>query len=270
MVRWAKDFTLIFPTHCGERYLGFMWAALDESTDRERKYTFVVAGYLGRQNHWANAQRKWMRRLAEDGLKYFSTNECMFLSGEFKKFRDNEKYPKPLGRLAANKIRDDLYNIMCDEYVAGYALGVRMKEWKAIRKSARARKILHADPYIHMYTMMMVLITGDLEDEHLAGRLSTREGVAFLCDEHDKGIKIKNAYNDLMRFNPSCAPWMGSLSYMDNEQSPALQAADLLAARCKDGLVEEATKSLSTQQLGEMLRNRFLSRFRYTKSQNVG
>ena len=104
--------------------------------------------------------------------------------------------------------------------------------------------------------MMMVLITGDLEEEHLAGRLSTREGVAFLCDEHDKGIKVKNAYDDLKRFNPSCAPWMGSLSYMDNEQSPALQAADLLAARCKDGLIEEATKGLNKQQLGEMLRNR--------------
>ena len=35
---------------------------------------------------------------------------------------------------------------------------------------------------------------------------------------------------------------MGSLSYMDNEQSPALQTADLLASQCKNVLVEQVTK----------------------------
>jgi len=79
----------------------------------------------------------------------------------------------------------------------------------------------------------MICIAGNLEDE-----MPSREVVAYLCDEHDKAVNVRNVYEELRKQNPVCGEWMGSLSHMDNEKSPALQAADLLAARCKDFLVK--------------------------------
>ena len=256
LVMWAKDFTLTVTARCKERFMGFMWPALDESSDREQKHAFVVAGYLARQRDWTEAERKWMLRLEKEGIKYFSNSECTSLSGEFRRFRDKQKYPSPKGRLAANKIRDDLLEIMKKEQVAGFALGLRLKEHRAMQKSSRARKVLPSDPYENMYTMMMIVIVGELEDEYRAGLFPVRETVAFLCDEHNKAVNIKNLYAELKKNNPSCAPWMGSLSYMDNEDSPALQAADMLAGQCKDVLVEETTKPPGKRPLGDVFKQR--------------
>src|SRR5712692_9425201 len=96
--------------------MGFVWTGLDESSDREQRKVFVVAGYLARQEAWTEIERQWMRRLEQEcdpePMRYFSSSECMSLSGEFRRFRDPIKYPKPKGRQAANAIRDDLQQIL--------------------------------------------------------------------------------------------------------------------------------------------------------------
>jgi hypothetical protein len=72
--------------------MGFIWAALDESSDRLQRKAFVVAGYLARQAAWADIERFWSRRLEQEAdprpMRYFSTQECLHLSGEFRRFRD--------------------------------------------------------------------------------------------------------------------------------------------------------------------------------------
>jgi hypothetical protein len=234
--------------------MGFMWAALDESADRERKHVFVVAGYLARQGNWTEIERQWMLRLERESdpqpMKYFSNSECMSFAGEFARFRDNAKYPKPQGRLAADKIRDDLQDIMKGAPAAGFALGVLLKDYRRVRKSSRARSLLGTDPYEQTYAMTMICIAGNLEDE-----MPSREVVAYLCDDHDKAANVRSVYDELKRQNPICGQWMGSLSHMDNKKSPALQAADLLAARCKDFLVKMIT-SPDTQKLRDTFKSR--------------
>src|SRR5258708_6519648 len=137
--------------------MGFMWAALDESSDRERKHVFVVAGYLARQANWIEIERQWVLRLDRESdpqpMKYFSSSECASLSGEFARFRDKTKYPKPQGRLAADRIRDDLQGIMKDAAAAGFAMGVAFRDYRTIRKSSRARKLLGTDPYEQIYAL---------------------------------------------------------------------------------------------------------------------
>jgi len=83
---------------------------------------------------------------------------------------------------------------------------------------------------------MLIRIAGSCQD-HIPHRVNI-ETLAFLCDEHDRSVNVKAVYDKLKENNPTCAPWMGSLSYMDNEKSTALQAADLLASSCKDFLIE--------------------------------
>lgn len=221
--------------------MGFMWSALDESTDKKQKYGFVVAGYLARQEDWTEIERKWTLRLESESdpepMKYFSTSECGFLSGQFARFRDPVKYPRPLGRQAADKIRLDLLEIVKNSPAYGCALGLGFNDYKAVRrKSERNRKVLLPDPYEHMYTMLMIIIAGDLEEEYEEGLFPARETCAYLCDGHDKYAKVKGVYEELKRHNPTCAQWMGSITDMDNEDSPALQAGDLLAGLCKEEL----------------------------------
>jgi hypothetical protein len=234
--------------------MGFIWAALDESADRERRHVFVVAGYLARQRNWTEIERHWMLRLERESdpepMKYFSNSECMSLSGEFARFRDNTKYPKPKGRLAADKIRDDLQGIMKDAPAAGFAVGVPLKDYRAARKSSRVRALLRTDPYEQTYALTMICIAGNLEEE-----MPSREVFAYFCDEHDKAVNVRNVYDELKRQNRVCGRWMGSLSHMDNKKSPALQAADLLAARCKDFLVE-MVKSADIHQLRDTFKRR--------------
>src|SRR5437667_8497211 len=126
--------TLIFPWGCVERYMGFIWLSLDESSDRLRRKVFVVAGYLARQAAWTEIERQWTLRLEQEcdpePMRYFSTSECMYLTGEFRRFRDPEKYPKPKGRQAADTIRDDLQKIMRVSDEMGFALGINLKDYR--------------------------------------------------------------------------------------------------------------------------------------------
>jgi hypothetical protein len=220
--------------------VGFIWIGLDESSDRLQRKVFVVAGYLARQSEWTEIERHWLRRLEQEcnpvPMRYFSSSECAFLSGEFRRFRDATKYPKPKGRKAANAVRDDLEQILRASSAIGFVLGVNLKDYRAVRKSSRARKTLGSNPYEQTYLTMFIRVAGSCDDE-MPSRVNT-ETIAFLCDEHDRSVNVKAVYDRLKDNNPTCAPWMGSLSYMDNEHSPALQAGDLLASRSKDFLVE--------------------------------
>jgi hypothetical protein len=164
----------------------------------------------------------------------------MYLTGEFRRFKDPVKYPFPAGRQAANAIRDDLRQIMRTSNVRGFALGINLKDYRSVRKSSRARQTLGPNPYEQGYLTMLIRIAGTCDDE-MPGRVNS-ETVAFLCDEHDRSVNVKSVYDNLRLHNPRCAPWMGSLNYMDNEKSPALQAADLLASMSKDFLIESIEK----------------------------
>ncbi len=220
--------------------MGFIWTALDESSDRAQRQMFVVAGYLARQEAWTEIERQWRLRLEQESdpepMKYFSTHECMYLTGEFRRFRDPIRYPKPKGKIAANAVKDDLQGILRSASAIGFGLGVNLKDYRAVRKSSRARKALGPNPYEQTYLMMMIVVVGECEDQ-MPGRAGI-ETVAFLCDEHSRSTNVEGVYDKLQDRNPVCARWMGSLTYMDNEKSPALQAADLLAGGCKEFLIE--------------------------------
>jgi hypothetical protein len=109
---------------------------------------------------------------------------------------------------------------------------------------------------------MMICIAGDFQ-EQLPHRVNV-ETVAYLCDEHDRSVNVKAVYDKLKENNPTCAPWMGSLSYMDNERSPALQAADLLSGRSKEFLIE------SIENLRKEPQEAIVARWNPILGRNVG
>lgn len=243
--------------------MGFLWASLDESADRQRRKVFVVAGYLARQASWTEIERQWMLRLEQEcdpqPMKYFSSNECICLNGEFRRFR---KYPAAKGRQAADAVRDDLRQILRSADAVGFGMGVNMKDYRAVRRSSRARLTLHTDPYEQTYVTMLINIAAACQDD--MPHLVNMETVAFLCDEHDRAVNVKNVYDKLKASNPRCEPWMGSLAFMDNEKSPAIQAADLLASGCRQFLVE------TIDHPGQEAHARLLEQWKPILGRNVG
>jgi hypothetical protein len=220
--------------------MGFIRAGLDEISDRLQCEVFVVAGYLARQAEWTEIERFWMRRLEQEcdpkPMKYFSSQECRGLTGEFRRFRDPKKYPKPNGRIAADAVRDDLQGILRSSYAMGFGLGINLRDYRSVRKSSRARKALPSNPYEFAYLMTMIVIAGECDDQ-MPSKVD-KETVAFLCDEHNRSVNVRAVYDRLRDNNPKCSRWMGSLTHMDNEKSPAIQAGDLLAGRCKQLILE--------------------------------
>lgn len=252
---------MIFRSGSVTRHMGFLFSSFDESADRDRKHVFVVAGWAARQWEWYDIESKWMRRLERENdpepMRYYSDKEWRSLTGQFERFKDIRKYPKPRGREAANKVRDDLSTILRTGMVAGFGFGILLKDYRAVRKSARARRCLQSDPYIQAYQQIMVLVAAKVKEE------LPSDWIAFLCDEHDKSADVKEIYDELQRMNPICGSCMGSLNYMEDEESPALQAADLLAGVCKDDFLERITKPKETRARDDIKR-RFGGRLEVT------
>jgi hypothetical protein len=210
----------------------FIWTALDESADRLQRHAYVVAGLLTTGENWFKIESAWNKRLAKDGLTYFKTNEYRGLKGQFAKFRDQKLYPPPAGRKAAQELLFDLELILKSEDLIGLCIALNLSDYRRIRKSAKARKLLPPNPYRLAYETAMVAI---------ATRISQSDYpriIAFLFDEHSKATQLVNGYSSLKAANPNAATWMGSLTIGKDSEWAAIQAADLVAGICKDYFVK--------------------------------
>lgn len=227
----------------------FVWSALDESSDRLQRDVYVVAGLLATSEDWFETERLWNRYLSSKGLNHFRTSEYRGLKGEFAKYRDEAVYPKPRGREAAKEILDDLAQIVRTSPVVGIVLGMNLRGYRELRRGARARHLFPMNPYRHLYQTMLVRIAAFMGD------LPSPQIVAFLCDEHSRGAQLANSYSELKRLNPISAQYMGSLSFQHDENSAAIQAADLVAALCKDYYVKQVKGKATEDDLEALTAN---------------
>jgi hypothetical protein len=78
---------------------------------------------------------QWQRRLKHDGLAYFRSTEYYSLRGQFARYRDTVKYPKPAGSQAAKGLRDDLDAIITSSGVMGVAVAIPMKLYNHVRQT---------------------------------------------------------------------------------------------------------------------------------------
>ena len=59
-------------------------------------------------------------------------------------------------------------------------------------------------------------------------------------------------YDGLKEKNPICGKCMGSLTHISDKQSPAVQAADLLASLCKDAFEITLSGAAQNPKLEEL------------------
>ena len=201
---------------------------LDDSKDATQSEMFVCAGFIGERELWASFNEKWNKRLNDDGLAYFKTNEYKFLQGQFAKFF---RLPKPEGRNAAKAIRDDLLKIIEQHgMLRWFGVCVPMDEWNIVASRPEAKGILE-HPYHRAVESVMVEVVKRGFRRIPRHRNSV---VSFVHDDGPDAAQLISLYANFRTLNKKTAKYMSGFSCLSDKDHPPLQAADLVANNCLD------------------------------------
>ncbi len=212
-------------------------AYIDDSSDQFQEKVVLAGAFVGWYNQWNDLQKQWRRRLRQSSLRYFRSTECRSLQGEFFGFRDEVKYPKPTGREAANRIRDDLDTIINKSEVMGIAACVPIKVYNEIRATEQdAAEIFSGDAFEvalqALFQLCYEAIQGEMRREIGLQR------IRFICDQSASAPRIERMFREFLVKNPAYSDVFEGLVHADDKKVPALQAADLMAHLAKDRFSE--------------------------------
>jgi hypothetical protein len=205
--------------------LAVLWrASIDDSADRNREKVIISACLMGDCEQWREVVRPWKVKLAENNLNYFKSSECGALSGEFLQFRSEQKYPKPLGRQTADRIRDELDQIIKNSRVCGFGVIVPVSVFDRVYAEPQYAELLSSDPY--------ELAVQLLWDECAKGMeaLGRNHVVTFAHDDGDNYDRLRRLFQDYKVKNPKHAQRIADLVSLDDKKHPTIQAADVAAS----------------------------------------
>lgn len=198
-------------------------AYLDDSKDATQSEMYVCAGFIGERGLWQSFNSRWNARLDQDGLKYFKSSEYKMLSGQFSKFL---QLPKPDGRNAARRIRDDLLTIIEEhQMLRWFGVCVPMDEWNAVVNRPEASGVLF-EPYHRAVESVMVEV---VKRGFRRLRSQRNSVVSFFHDDGPDAQELVSLYNSFKHLNPRTSKYIVGFSCLDDKSHPPLQAADLVA-----------------------------------------
>jgi hypothetical protein len=197
---------------------------VDDSSDEKQEVAISVGAFVGQFGAWCDVKNRWTRRLKADGLDYFRATEYNGLHGQFFRFRDSVKYPKPLGSQAARRLRDDLKSIILKSKLRGAALVIPLDLYWDIRGSSKeAMQIFTEDPFEIAIQSMIDECVQDAIKERLGVRLE------FICDKSSSAPRIEATYRAYKEINPQANEIVASFEHRDDKLFAPLQVADLMA-----------------------------------------
>jgi Protein of unknown function (DUF3800) len=200
-------------TPCGRLFV-ILTAYYDESGTHEGSPATVLAGFVGTTNDWVDFEIEWSKVLRKYGLTHVRAKQLFHGQGQFKRWSDEQfdhlwadlmYVLQERKQIFASKsvLREDDYRMF---YVSD---GPAKKERLDTRYALCFRSFLHFLPAVRSGAIAVNFV---LESGHKNGGDALR---VFDETKNDKTI-----------------PWrrsIGSLSFGTKQDSPALQAADLLA-----------------------------------------
>jgi Protein of unknown function (DUF3800) len=219
-------FDLVFPMEMGVTgYLCMICHCfLDDSKDQKQDQMVVSAGFIGTQDARGSLRRAWKKRLTDDGIEYFKTNEYKMLDGQFLKFKDEVNYPKPKGRDAARKIKADLQEIVkVNHPIVGVGIAIPISDYSLVCDRPEAQGVFYGDPYHRALESVMFEVA-----KMVRGRPG-RNMVAFVHDEGPDYDSLRHVYRSFLENNPKSAKVIGGFQRLDDKLHPPLQAADMIA-----------------------------------------
>ena len=207
--------------------IGVLDSFLDESSDQEQKHVLCVGAFLGQKRYLDEIQNRWIDRLGQDGVAYFSAKECKSVRGPFEHLR--ERYGLQKAKQMTEVIRNDLENILLGSHWIGFGFGIIIRDYESVlAEFPIANRFYAADPTEHIYAQAMYEVTRAVRRE------AKRWGVAFVIDESTYSDHIIAAYKAMKKNQPVIAESAKTILPLDDKVTPSLQMADLLASVTKD------------------------------------
>src|SRR5579863_1078624 len=202
---------------------------VDDSSDEKQEKVVVAGAFVGTAKQWSGLKLQWQRRLKKDGLRYFRSTEYYSLRGEFARYRDPVKYPKPEGGDAATALRNDLDGIIKKSGVMGMAVAIPMKVYNHVRETEFGAKEIFSSDAFESALQSLINQCAKTSQEEFRGI-----PLAFVCDDGPSSARIAKTYSEFKALNTHVSQYLGALVHQDDKHFPQLQAADLMAHLAKE------------------------------------
>jgi len=231
----AWELMSILGAHRGDHLAMLYRTFIDDSADERKQIVMVAGALMGTHKQWGAFSREWRRRLSKDRLKYFRSTEYRSLTGEFYRYRDPVRYPKPHGSEAARGLRDDLDLVIKKHDLLGVASVIPLAMFNEVVASEGLTYRFNPDPFsAAMQTVMRECAI--LARDTLLGDGNNR--VAFVCDDGPDAKNQTAAYCDFKNKNTSIQETIGGIVHLDDKKWPPLQAADVVASIAREMATE--------------------------------
>ncbi len=226
---------------------------IDDSADEKKEDVVAAGAIIGAHGVWAKIRQDWNRRLHRDGLRYFRSTEYYSLTGEFYRFRDRIKYPKPKGGEAALALRNDLDAILQKSPVIGVGMIIPMGIYTEFRATMPlADQKISSDPYESAVQTLMFECGHVVRDKIPPDRGKVNR-LAFVCDDTPNAARYSAVYAGFKERNPRMASILGGMVHLDDKLHPPLQAADMMASLSKELFLNHMNNGAVDLKTGRLL-----------------
>jgi len=223
-------FSIVFEDRPFSGLLMLIKAYIDDSADERQERVVIAGSFVGLLAQWRKFRKEWKRALADGGgLRYFRSTEYYSLRGEFERFRDRKKFPKPFGSEAAKHLRSNLHKIIGNCGIVGMATCIPIPMYQNKIKSNLDTVLLGRDAFEVAVNSLLRETCKSIREE-----LGDNQKVSFVCDEGPNSVRLLELYRNFKKLHPDEAMMMESFNTFDDKRVPPLQAADLMASLAKE------------------------------------
>jgi hypothetical protein len=210
----------------GKRLAVLCMAYVDDSSDAKQEEYVIACAVIGSQLEWNRVFILWDEALRkEPAIKYFHSLEWRSLSGEFAQFRDNAKWPKPLGGEAADSKRDLLRQVVAKSELNAILVSTMMPDYERVRAAYPDEVTFYFGNGPFEAAFQSLLFECGTE----VGKSTGGNVVGFICDENEHAVEHTKLYLDFKKKNPKTAQVLAGIGHFDDKHNPGVQAADLVA-----------------------------------------
>jgi hypothetical protein len=208
---------------------------IDDSKDQKQEEIVTAGAVVAAHGDWSAIRNQWKARLRRDGLKYFRSTDYYSLRGEFDRFRDPKKYPKPEGSETAKKLRDDLEKILNNAPVIGIGVAIPVKLYREFRETIPgAAEKFGSDIFYSALQTLMIECGWTVRDHMPLDKKNRPNRLSFIYDKDERAAFYGAIFDDFQKRNPVVGEMLDGLVPLDDKLHPPLQAADMMASLTKE------------------------------------
>jgi hypothetical protein len=229
-------------------------AYLDDSGTHGNSPICVLAGYFGGQRQWVSFDRQWSKALSDFGIKEFHAHR-FWAAAKGKKVAAYEGWDGH----RATRLINRLLTIVGSHRVYPFGSAIVMDDWNALPGDEQkvltgaayfkgktvtpgARKKAFFLPFVHAV-------------RKAANYCPQEQKMDFVFDENELYKPYAQDYFELMTKLPDpVGKVLGQISFVSSEQTPAVQAADLLAYEINKYMLDRIRLNANALDPGPVLK----------------